>query len=79
MRFEVLSLSPERPSPGSWLAFVLLGLIGLFLGGATVNASVGPLEPTEHLIWISGLFLGAYALTNAYYEASALDELEGSR
>jgi len=36
--FDVL---PERPNRGSWLAFVLLGLIGVYLAASTFAVIAG--------------------------------------
>jgi hypothetical protein len=76
MRLELVSFSPERPTPGSWFAFVLLGLIGTYLAGATLNAAVGGLGDAETLIVFGSVVLGSYSFANAYTEGLALDETE---
>jgi len=70
--FDVL---PERPNRGSWLAFVLLGLIGVYLAASTFAVTFGPVEA---VLLPLGIIAGVVGFVEAYIDANRLDEMEAS-
>lgn len=73
MRLEEPSaLLPERPTPESWLAFVAVGLIGLFMLSGPFAS--GTTEPLPLVQGVSGAFIAGYAFTGAWLDAWRLDD-----
>jgi hypothetical protein len=70
--FDVL---PERPNRGSWLAFVLLGPIGVYLAASTFVVTFGPVEA---VLLPLGIIAGVVGFVVAYIDANRLDEMEAS-
>ncbi len=70
------ALLPSRPDVRSWLAFVVLGLIGVYLVGATIATNTGPIAGA---LLPLGALIGSIGFLEAYAHARELDDAEGER
>ncbi|WP_435093407.1 hypothetical protein [Halorubrum sp. N11] len=68
---------PTGPVPTTWLASVLLGLIGLYIGAIPLAGELT--TPLEAGLAAAGMTVFSVFMSIAYLEARTLDRLEGER
>ena len=73
---EAWSLLPERPTPSKWLAYVVLGLIGIVFLAPALAEPAGVARIAQGCL---AAFVAGYAFTGAYWTALRLDDAEGER
>lgn len=73
---EARSLLPERPTPSKWLAYVVLGLIGVAFLAPALAEPTGVVRVAQGCL---AAFVTGYGLTGAYWTALRLDDTEGER